>query len=167
MYFQDFYPYEYDNQEHPGRIHLAWLGEQHPSSVFRGNEGMVHIGWLGGGNPFPTGSVDPMVLERLKVLAQNPAVLHRGSHLCDLCTEPEGLITMTLPNSICLDPSCSWAQWSLGRLGNGEIRVGSEQVTFAAPVLIVHYIEEHSYLPPMQFQRAVLEGLNTSWNRSA
>jgi hypothetical protein len=28
-------------------------------------------------------------------------------------------------------------------------------VIFAAPVLIVHYIEEHNYLPPAQFLEAV------------
>jgi hypothetical protein len=28
-------------------------------------------------------------------------------------------------------------------------------VTFAAPVLIVHYIEEHCYLPPTQFLQAI------------
>jgi hypothetical protein len=29
--------------------------------------------------------------------------------------------------------------------------------TFAAPVLIVHYIEEHGYLPPAEFLKAVEE----------
>jgi hypothetical protein len=32
-----------------------------------------------------------------------------------------------------------------------------ESVGFAAPVLIVHYIEEHNYLPPTQFLQAVEE----------
>jgi hypothetical protein len=41
--------------------------------------------------------------------------------------------------------------------GTGEIRVAYEGVTFAAPVLIVHYIEEHGYLPPTQFLAALEE----------
>jgi hypothetical protein len=33
------------------------------------------------------------------------------------------------------------------------VRLG--EVTFAAPMLIIHYIEEHSYLPPAAFLRAI------------
>jgi len=40
---------------------------------------------------------------------------------------------------------------------NGEIRVYREGVTFAAPLLIVHYIEDHGYLPPAQFLKAIEE----------
>jgi hypothetical protein len=40
---------------------------------------------------------------------------------------------------------------------NGEIRVPHGGITFAAPVLIVHYIEEHRYLPPAEFLKAVEE----------
>ncbi len=45
--------------------------------------------------------------------------------------------------------------WAEQRRSNGEIRVTDEGVTFAAPVLIVHYIEEHGYLPPAQFLDAI------------
>jgi hypothetical protein len=44
-----------------------------------------------------------------------------------------------------------------GTMGNGEIRVlGADGVTFVAPVLILHYVTEHHYLPPPQFVDAVL-----------
>jgi hypothetical protein len=29
------------------------------------------------------------------------------------------------------------------------------QITYAAPVLIVHYIEAHGYLPPTEFMKAL------------
>jgi hypothetical protein len=45
------------------------------------------------------------------------------------------------------------------RSSNGEIRVSGEGIVFAVPVLIVHYIEVHSYLPPAQFLKAVDESL--------
>ena len=54
-----------------------------------------------------------------------------------------------------IDPNCSWMRWAEQRWSNGEIRVVKEGLTFAAPVLIVHYIEEHGYLPPAQFIEAV------------
>lgn len=43
----------------------------------------------------------------------------------------------------------------MGEVGNGEIRVGSDGITYAAPVLIVHYIKDHGYLPPAQFLEAI------------
>jgi hypothetical protein len=41
------------------------------------------------------------------------------------------------------------------RSGDGEIGVSDGGVTFAAPVLIVDYVEQHLYLPPAQFLAAV------------
>jgi hypothetical protein len=43
----------------------------------------------------------------------------------------------------------------MGEVGNGEIRVGSDGITYAAPVLIVHYIKDHGYLLPAQFLEAI------------
>ena len=40
-------------------------------------------------------------------------------------------------------------------MSNGEIRITAETVTYAAPVLIVHYVEAHGYLPPTEFLNAV------------
>jgi hypothetical protein len=54
-----------------------------------------------------------------------------------------------------IDPSCSWAKWMAQRSSNGEIRVAYGGVTFAAPLLVVHYIEEHCYLPPDPFLKAI------------
>jgi len=60
-----------------------------------------------------------------------------------------------VPNRVFFDPNCSWLRWADQRSSNGEIRVSGEGIVFAAPVLIVHYIEAHSYLPPAQFLKAV------------
>jgi hypothetical protein len=49
----------------------------------------------------------------------------------------------------------AWAKWAEQRSSNGEIRVAGEQVVYAAPLLIIHYIEEHGYLPPAEFLEAV------------
>ena len=106
----------------------------------RSHPGVFHVGWLDDKHPFPRGPVAPHLIERLKVLATKPVELCRGFHVCELCAEPV-LSKATPPTN----------------RGNGEIRVSRAGMTFAAPVLIVHYIEQHNYLPPAQFLSAVDE----------
>jgi len=94
----------------------------------------------------------------MKLMAANPVNLCFGKHLCEVCVVPPGVATtyvLILNDIPMIDPECSWAKWQASRLGNGEIRVAGDGVTFAAPVLIVHYIEEHGYLPPPEFLEAV------------
>ena len=85
------------------------------------------------------------VIEKLKQLATRPTELYRGFHVCELCSHPKGL-----------SPEQDW-EWGKSRASNGEIRVILGSTTYAAPLLIVHYIQEHGYLPPEEFLRAVIE----------
>jgi hypothetical protein len=133
-YFSDHSPYAYGRGSHPGVIHVGWLDNIHP---------------------FPKGAVDARLVEKMKLLASNAVELYRGKHICELCAEPAHLIKTMLPNRIVLDPNCSWARWAAERSSNGEIRVSWGGSVFAAPVLIIHYIEAHCYLPPTQFLKAV------------
>lgn len=96
--------------------------------------GVVHVGWLDDTHTYPQGPVAPVLVEKMRRLATKPVELYRGKHVCELCPET----------------NCS---------SNGEIRLFLGGITFAAPVLIVHYIEEHRYLPPPEFLRAVEEAL--------
>ena|SRR6266446_5948418 len=137
-YFSDHSPYAYGHGSHPG---------------------VVHVGWLDNTHPYPKGTVDARLIEKMKLLASKPLQLYRGVHVCELCAEPPDLVKTTLPNRVMLDPNCSWARWVHQRSSNGEIRVSGGGVVFAAPVLIVHYVEAHSYLPPTQFLKAVDEAL--------
>jgi hypothetical protein len=138
-YFPDLSPYAYGHHAHPG---------------------VVHVGWLDNVHPFPHGTVAARLIEKMKRLAATPVELYRGKHICELCAEPPGLVKTKPINRIVIDPSCSWARWVGQRSSNGEIRVSRGGVTFAAPVLIVHYIAEHAYLPPSDFLRAVEEADN-------
>jgi hypothetical protein len=139
-YFSDHSPYAYGHGSHPG---------------------VVHVGWLDNIRPYPKGTVDARLIEKMKLLASTPVELYRGKHICELCVEPPDLVKTTQPNRVVLDPNCSWARWVNQRSSNGEIRVSGEGIIFAAPVLIVHYIEAHNYLPPTAFLRAV-EGARIS-----
>jgi hypothetical protein len=133
-YFSDYSPYAYGHEAHPG---------------------VVHVGWLDNAHPYPQGTVDARLIEKMKLLASNPVELYRGKHICELCAEPPDLVKTMLPDRVVLDPNCSWARWVSQRSSNGEIRVSGEGIVFAAPVLIVHYIEAHGYLPPAQFLKAI------------
>ena len=137
-YFPDLAPYAYGRRAHPG---------------------VVHVGWLGGSHAFPKGPVESRLIKTMKLFAEQPVERYRGVHLCELCVAPLDLETTIVPNRVVIDPNCSWAKWASQRSGNGEIRVASSGVTFAAPVLIVHYIEEHCYLPPAQFLKAIEEAV--------
>ena len=123
---------------------------------YRSHPGVVHVGWLDGEHPFAKGTIDRRLVEKIKLLATKPVELYRGRHICELCTEPADIVKSFVPDrGKLIDPGCSWMRWAEQRWGNGEIRVSGEGVIFAAPVLVVHYIEEHSYLPPAQFLKAV------------
>lgn len=78
--------------------------------------------------PFPTGTVETRVLEVLRHLAATPIHLTRGSHACPFCSS---------------EPAAE---------GNGEIwlRLPGRPI-YVAPTLLVHYIEDHHYLPPVDF----------------
>jgi hypothetical protein len=138
-YFPDLSPYAYGHRAHPG---------------------VVHVGWLDNVHPFPHGRVEGRLVERMKRLAAKPVERYRGIHICELCVEPPALVKTNLPNRVVIDPNCSWMRWVDQRSSNGEIRVSRGGVTFAAPVLIVHYIEEHGYLPPTDFLKAVEESVH-------
>jgi hypothetical protein len=134
-YFPDLSPYAYGHDVHPGVLHVGWLDNTHP---------------------FPSGSVEGRLIEKIKRLARTPVELYRGKHVCELCTAPSDLEKTTMSNGV-VYPNCSWARWVDQRSSNGEIRVRYGKVTFAAPVLIAHYIEAHGYLPPAEFLKAIEE----------
>lgn len=135
-YFPDLTPYGY------GRV---------------SQRGILNVGWLDNRHPFNQGSVDAHLIEKLRSLAAKPMELTRGFHICELCAIP-ALPKETLPpGHFVLDMNSPYGKWLASRRGNGEIRVCYQGVTFAAPVLIVHYIEKHGYLPPVQFLAAIDE----------
>src|SRR5262249_28204452 len=105
-YFPDLAPYAYGRHPHPG---------------------VVHVGWLDGIHSFPKVPVARRVIEKMKRLAAAPVELYRGSHLCEVCIEPPGVVkTFTPRNPLLIDPNCSWLQWARQRRSNGEIRVAGE-----------------------------------------
>ena len=117
----------------------------------RRHRGMLHIGWLDDLHYFPRGEVGEEVVAKLKWLAKRPVNSLFGFHVCQICCPPSLKNNPSKEYLKALDnPRCR---------GNGEIRITLNDVTYAAPVLLVHYIEDHGYLPPEEFLQAVVHGV--------
>jgi len=100
---------------------------------------LLCVGWLDQSVPYNEGCVHPDLVRKLLKLVAKPVNLTRGHHVCQYC-DPSGIDRYGGDNA----------------RGNGEIRVtGSNGTMYAAPVLICHYIQAHSYRPPDEFLEAV------------
>jgi hypothetical protein len=105
--------------------------------------GLRHVGWLEGGHEFTRGTIQRAVPEKLREQCARNLVVQemRGTHPCSICGADE-----------------TWLVTRLGRhlLGSAELWTPGEGVWYAAPTLIVHYIEAHEYRPPPEYCAAVL-----------
>ncbi len=114
---------------------------------------VVNVGWLSRGEPFATGPVPSPFFLRLRRFCRDEYIvaLYRGFHACELCG---------------LDDAAWFAQrtataadghhWAA--IGDGEMRAVGDGVIYAAPALVLHYVEVHAYQPPEAFVEAVLTG---------
>jgi hypothetical protein len=115
------------------------------------------IGWLDDNAEFERGEADVAFLNALRSLYPSHQVNKmRGYHKCQLChtTKNKGAIEA----SIDVD------------LGSAELWIPSsdKSVIFAAPDMILHYIETHQYSPPASYKQAVIqEAKDSSWNAAA
>ncbi|MCS0639351.1 hypothetical protein NX801_27680 [Streptomyces sp. LP05-1] len=104
---------------------------------------MLNIGWLSREHSYPTGATPDGLVYALIELAKNKTNMQRGMHFCDLCPDFETAQLHTFRGKVFI--------------GSGEIRLTDRQgVTFSSPAMIVHYVEDHAYLPPEDYCTAVL-----------
>jgi len=127
MYFRDLTPYEYGREDpRPDVLNIGWLSREHA---------------------FEWGEAESEFVLALRRLVASPVNLYRGMHLCEFCPEPPVVLSARGHRTIDPPPDIT---------GNGEVRVPGRGVTYVAPVLIAHYVEVHSYVPPREFVDAVL-----------
>jgi hypothetical protein len=138
MWFQDFSPYrdtlivagwpaEGPPENRDELFH--WMGEG--EGAFEDPE--INIGWLDRGHEFPTGTLDPGVVEMLNHMCQSSRyLLERGYFPCGVCNGKPGFVSV-----------------------NAQIRIQGEGVVYASPARLSHYIVKHNYLPPQAFVDAV------------
>lgn len=123
---------------------MTYYRDLSPYEYTEQSHAMLNVGWLGRGHPFSTGSTPASTVERLVLLVDSAENIMRGFHYCEFC-DAESPIRLVAP----VPDGYVW-------LGTGEIWLDGEGgVRYSAPTLVVHYITEHSYLPPEEFLAAV------------
>ncbi|MFA5366352.1 MAG: hypothetical protein WC333_00315 [Dehalococcoidia bacterium] len=103
----------------------------------------LNIGWLERGKEFPVGDFPEKEEVIKKLRTKKKENLYRGFHSCDFCdvtTYKENDSTFIIRD----------------RHGNGEYIFQHDGKTYAAPEMIIHYIETHNYKPPQEFIDAVV-----------
>jgi hypothetical protein len=105
------------------------------------------IGWLEAGHDYARGAVsagDLALIERLVLHTWKPPFSANGWHDCSLCGRKPGD-----------GPLRRVIEGREAPLGVWQIYVPDSDLMYEAPTLIVHYIEEHGYLPPDRFLDAL------------
>jgi len=141
MYFDDLTPYAYLQKPLPRVFNVGWLDDCHPIN---------------------RGTPPPAFADALRKWSlHGKANQMRGFQLCRLCRLEGRQLEGYQQIEITVEGQKVY-------LGSAEIWVPSSDGTiFAAPNLIVHYVEDHSYLPPSRFIDAVLRPVPADWNAAA
>lgn len=128
---------------------MSHYSDLSPCRYYNENEKrLTAVGWLEEGFEYSKGIVSEEFLRKLvELLVGAPRMMsyfRLGSHACSIC--PDGVVS----NGEVLGKKV--------RLGAYELFVpASERRVYVAPSTIAHYITEHGYSPPQEFQDAVLE----------
>jgi hypothetical protein len=107
------------------------------------------IGWLAAGERFPRGDPPEGFLDRLTMLCRMPINLTRGLHRCPFCPAADAAYRT----------GGAWVRTPAGDFvtGHGEIRAtAADGRRYAAPEMIAHYVQSHTYLPADDFIATVL-----------
>lgn len=109
-------------------------------------EKLIAVGWLDSAEPFSQGPVSAEFFRKLAELLVSPwqPAVAVGRHECPFCRFSGGPATIRFGD--------------LGiQLGVCNVFIPANGFLYAAPSLILHYIDSHGYSPLDDFQRAVLD----------
>lgn len=131
--------------------------------------GVLNVGWLCRQSEFPKGIASPSVLRALRMCLRLASVNRvRGWHECELCwasdAETHQIGSVSLPGT-------GLRQTTVDDVGS-RVFLGAAEIwlpapaggIFAAPDLLLHYVEQHDYLPPLGFVEAALAFRPGSWD---
>lgn len=111
-------------------------------NAFNPIENLVSIGWLDEKYPYnKEGRLLDGFINNLKLVIETQGNKHgiefRGVHTCNICP--------TVERSY--DEEKKWKEPR-----HPNVIVLSGRINYGAPELLLHYIVDHGYIPPMQFQ---------------
>jgi hypothetical protein len=113
------------------------------------------VGWLS--NSVPTqGEVPADCISRLWQAFKKKRYCFDGTagwHDCELCQGQDDWY----PNGQ-VGPIVQWRGRKMRVRGYGHFLIQSSELIYIAPVLILHYILDHSYRPPDAFVETVMQG---------
>jgi hypothetical protein len=132
---------------------LAYFPDLSPCTYFGHDpEGkLLSVGWLEGNQPFATGEADQPFLDALARIVSDlwKVFFFRGWYSCGFSHRGAGFRPTEIGRRV--GPHCL-----TGRIGVYNLFIPGRGCVYAAPELILHYIDVHGYAPPKVFQRAVL-----------
>jgi hypothetical protein len=154
MYFEDLTPYTYSDE-------TAYRDED-GAYVRLGTDNTVNVGWLEGSMPYEEGETPEAFHEKLLEYCYTDYVVNqsKGFHPCDLPDCPLKEDAHNPGEAIAGKPEPIEEEEGerVAMFGSGELRVVGEDVIYAAPTLIYHYVVDHQYMPPREFIDAVVHG---------
>jgi hypothetical protein len=106
------------------------------------------IGWLGDFLP-EEGEVDPICIDRLWQAFTEKQIIIDGTagwHDCELCDGKDDWY----PDEK-VGPVVEWRDEKARIRGYGHFLLSSGQKVYMTPTLILHYIIDHGYKPPLEF----------------
>src|SRR6266850_6579233 len=143
MYFPDLTPYGY------------YVESDDPSAL--------NVGWLDAAHEFTKGTPPPGFLERLRILSRTRVKQMRGFEVCPFCPELHSLLKPG--NWSEQDRTLYHSCFEDGRFSSAEIRVsGQDGRIYASPIMVLHHVEAHGYLPPEDFVEAVMQTVSVTPN---
>lgn len=121
---------------------MVWYEDLYPME----HRAILGVGWLDKTMSYPKDDVDPRFVKKLADLLVDPWYPYPtlSSHRCDFCRFSRGPVFVSI------------AGRSL-RIGDKILFVPGDGKLYAAPNMIVHYIDSHEYAPPEEFVAAVLK----------
>lgn len=110
---------------------------------------LVAVGWLEPGHEFVTGDPSKEFVNKLAGLLVNPwePAFAMGRHACGFCRFSGGPPTIQIGD---------FPGRKEVRIGAANLWLPADNFLFVAPSMILHYIDAHGYLPPAEFQAAVM-----------
>ena len=113
------------------------------------------VGWLGDSVP-SAGETPAACISRLWKAYKSKQFIIDGTagwHDCELCSGPDDWY----PGSR-VGPFLRWRGRRLRVRGYGHFLIRYDEIVYMSPVLVLHYIIDHAYLPPDEWVEAVDNG---------
>jgi hypothetical protein len=141
-----FHPDLSENDESSLEEDVMWELDTQSPELSNCKPKIAYVGWLDPQHPYTQGSSiesQQQLARVLRYLLSNAPVglsIFLGHHTCEFCGE---------------NPTFLYGGRSV-LMGSADFQIKSDNVSYLAPALMIHYVERHNYLPPREFLEATI-----------